>query len=155
MRGQDILRTLLFVIFFSVGAAALSGAVLFGDLLSYCENKELLDSSEESLEKLRSLNADYDALLKQVQEEPELIDRIARATFGTGPEDANTAYPKVAPEQLDAARRALMEATQQRRPVSVARRWVERLSRPWRRVAVFLCGAALVLVSFMFFSSKR
>ena len=67
MQRQNILRTLLFAVFFSIGTAALAGSILRDDLLRYYRNKQLLRSAEETLNKLESLNADYDALLKQLE----------------------------------------------------------------------------------------
>ena len=71
MQRQNILRTLLFVVFFGIGTAALAGSILYDDLLGYYRNKQLLRSAEETLNKLESLNADYDALLKQLEERPQ------------------------------------------------------------------------------------
>jgi len=109
MRSQYILRTFLFVVFFSVGAAALSSSILCGDLLQYYHNKQLLKAAEDSLNRLESLNTDYDVLLQQLQKDPNLIKRIAPATLGIEQEGEDTIYPKVTPEQLDAARKALTE----------------------------------------------
>src|SRR4030043_94076 len=107
MQRQNILRTFLFVVFFGIGTAALTAATLYDDLLRYYRDKQLLRSAEESLNKLESLNADYDALLKQLEENPDLLERLAPATLGTEANEPNTVYPKVTAEQLDATRKVL------------------------------------------------
>src|SRR4030042_365178 len=113
MQRQNILRTFLFVVFFGIGTAALAASILYDDLLRYYRDKQLLMSAEETLNKLESLNADYDALLKQLEENPGLLERIAPAALGTELNEPNTAYPKVTAEQLDAARKVLAEDSKQ------------------------------------------
>jgi hypothetical protein len=153
MQRQNILRTLLFVIFFSIGTAALAGAILCDDLLRYYRDKQLLRSAEETLNKLESLNADYDALLKQLEENPSLLERIAPATLGTEPADANTVYPKVTAEQLDATRKVLAADLEQQPSRTEMPGWVVRCNEPSRRIVLFLAGALLILISFMCFGT--
>ncbi|MHC4482126.1 MAG: hypothetical protein ACYSW4_01115 [Planctomycetota bacterium] len=155
MRRQNILRTLLFVVFFGVGAAALSGSILCDDLLQYYTNRQLLKSAEESLNRLKSLNADYDALLQQLRNDPNLVERIGHAILGTEPDDANTIYPEVTPEQLDAARRALMEDSDKQIPEPMIPAWLSRCRKPSRRIALFVAGAFLILISFICFGSGK
>jgi hypothetical protein len=155
MQRQNILRTLLFVVFFSIGTAALTAATLYDDLLGYYRNKQLLRSAEETLNKLKSLNADYDALLKQLEENPNLLERIAPATLGTEPADANTAYPKVTAEQLDAARKVLAEDSKQQRFRAEIPDWIIRCSEPSKRIILFSAGALLILISFICFGPAK
>lgn len=151
MRRQNMRRMLFFVVFFSIGAAALSGSVLCEDLLQYYTYREALKSARETLGRLESLNADYDALLQQLQEDPNLIKRIAAVTLGTEARNENTIYPKVTPEQLDAARKALTEDSNQRFSEPMIPRWLSRCSKPPQRIALFLAGAFLILISFVCF----
>jgi hypothetical protein len=151
MQKQNILRTLLFVVFFSIGTAALTTATLYDDLLRYYRNKQILRSEEETLKKLESLNADYDALLKQLKENPALLERIAPATLGTEANEPNTVYPKVTAEQLDAARKVLAEDSKQQQSGAEIPDWIIRCSEPSRRITLFLAGAFLILISFVFF----
>jgi hypothetical protein len=151
MREQNILRTLLFVVFFSIGAAAMSGSILCDDLLEYYTNRELLRSAEESLTRLESLNADYEVLLRQLQEDPNLVKRIAPATLGVEPEDKNTVYPRVTPEQLDAARMALTEDSDLQLPGQLVPGWLGRCGKPRQRTILFFAGAFLILISFIWF----
>jgi hypothetical protein len=155
MQRQNILRTLLFVVFFGIGTAALAGAILRDDLLRYYRNKQLLRSAEETLNKLESLNADYDALLRQLEENPSLLERIAPATLGTEPADANTVYPKVTAEQLDAARKVLAEDSKQQQSRAEMPDWIIRCSEPSKRIILFLAGAFLILISFICFGPAK
>jgi cell division protein FtsB len=152
---NTILRTLLFVVFFCIGTMAVAGSILCDDLLRYYRNKQLLRSAEETLNQLQSLNADYDALLRQLEEDPNLLERIAPATLGTEPADANTVYPNVTAEQLDAARKILAEDSKRQQPRAGMPDWLARCSEPSKRIILFLAGAFLILISFICFGPAK
>ena len=151
MRKQNITRAFWFVAFFSVGAASLCGSILCGDLLRYYTNKQLLETAEVSLNRLETLNADYDALLQQLRKDPNLVKHIAPATLGTEPAEANTIYPKATAEQLAAVRKALMEVSTRKVAEPDMPDWLTRCCESRRRVILFLAGAFLVLISFIWF----
>lgn len=155
MRWRNIIRASLFVIFFGIGAAALSVSILCDDLLEYYRNKQFLKTAEESLRKLESLNADYDALLGRLKKDPNLVKRLGPATLGTRPADTNTIYPKATAEQLAAARKILTEDSNQPAAKPATPRWLARCSEPTRRAVLFLAGAFLILISFIWFGSVR
>ena len=155
MRRQNILRMLLFVVFLSIGAAVLSGSILCDDLLQYYHNKQMLKAAEESLKRLETLNTDYDALLERLQTDPNVIKRIAPATLGTEPADANAIYPRATAEQLAAARKALAEDSNYKVAEPKTADWLIRCSKPWRRIILFLAGAFLILISFICFGPVK
>jgi hypothetical protein len=148
---QNVIRTLLFVVFFSMAGATLSISVLCDDLVRYYQNKHFLKTAEQSLGRLKSLNADYDALLESIEKDPELLKRIAPATLGVSPADPNVIYPKVQAEQLAAARKALSEDAEPNQAEPKIPKWLERCSSPRRRGALFAASAALIVVSFTCF----
>jgi hypothetical protein len=152
---NTILRTLLFIVFFGIGTAALAASILYNDLLRYYQNKQLLRSAEETLYELESLNADYDALLKQLEENPGALERIAPATLGTEPNEPNTVYPKVTAEQLDAARKVLAEDLKKQSSGAEVPEWIIRCSQPLRRIILFSAGAFLILISLICFSPAK
>ena len=151
MLKENILRTFLFVVFFSIGAATLTAAILAKDLYRYYYNKSVLKSEEQTLIKLKDLDNDYDMLLKQLEKDPELIKRLGPATFGTKPQKEDTAFPIAKARQLDAAKRALTEKTSQKPVEPDIPNWVTRCNRPVKRVMVFICGSALILISLVCF----
>jgi len=152
MQRQNVIRTILFVIFFSSGAASMGGSLLCDDLARYYRNKQLLKTSEQYLFKLKSLNTDYNVLLSQLENDPNLIKRIAPATLGIEPEDANTIYPKLTNEQLAAARKALEKESIQYQNEPAVPGWLTRCSEPRHRIILFLAGAGLILTSFACFA---
>jgi hypothetical protein len=151
MRKQNILRTFLFIVFFSIGASALSVSILCDDLVRYYRNNQLLKAAEESLRRLEVLNADYGALLEQLQKEPNAVERIAPATLGTELEVEGTIYPKATAEQLASAKKALSEEASRKVAEPAMPDWLVRCSKPPQRVILFLAGAFLILISFIWF----
>ena len=163
MQRQKIIRAILFVLFFGVGAGALSSSILCEDLAQYYQNKQLLWESQESLNQLRSLNTEYDILLEKWERDPNLVvRRIARATFGpegvSEPPDPNTVYPRATAELIAAARKALDKDKQPsatERAESVMPRWLERCRYRPNRITLFICGVVLILTSFVCFRPEK
>lgn len=162
MQGQNIVRMLLFIVFFLVGATALSISVLCDDLVQYYRNKQALQAAEQSVERLKNLNVAYDTLLRQLEEDPNVLKRLGPAALGIEPEDPNTVYPKATLEELAAAKKALEDRskaavqTAGNKPVVDANlpAWLVRCSRRPRRITLFLAGAGLVLISLICFGSR-
>jgi hypothetical protein len=158
MQGRRVIRAILFVLFFSIGAASLSSSILCDDLVQYYSNRQLAKAAQESLERLKSLNTDYDILLDQLEKDPNLVKRIARATLGIGPEDPNTVYPRATAEQLAAARRAMTEDPNEKvahgEPPPLPE-WLSRCREPRRKIMLFLSGVALILTSFICFTPRN
>ena len=146
---------ILFFIFFSIGAASLGVSILCDDLVQYYRNRQLLKVTQQSLNQLESLNTDYDALLEQLEKDPNFVKRLGPATLGTDPEDANAVYPRATPEQLAAARKALMEDPNGQSAGPMLPRWLTRCSEPRRRITLFIAGSVLILISFTCFTPVR
>ena len=155
MRRQAVIQTFLFAVFFSIGAAAMCSSILLADVLSYHHNRQLLKTAETSLKRLKFLLTDYDALLQQLEKDPNLIKRIGPAVLGTEPADTDAAYPKVTYEQLAAARKVLTEDINQQPAEPKLVKLFIRCSKPTQRIVLFLAGAVLILVSFVWFGATR
>ncbi len=154
MKSQKILRTTLFVIFFGIGAVTLAGAVLSDDLLTYYQNKQLLKDSESSVDKLQSLNSDYDVLLGQLQKDPNLLKRIAPA-LGAEDKKTDAVNPRLSADQLAVARAALAEQSPPDTDTAEIPRWLTRSCEPRRRIVLFIAGAFLIIISFVWFGSAK
>lgn len=148
---QNFTKLLLFTLFFSIGAAALSIAVLYNDLLRYYHYKQLVEQAEQSLVELKAINEEYDELLNNLQSDPRMYDRAAMAVMGRHPNEPNAVYPKASPEQLAAAKQALAQASDKKYIEPEIPYWLKRIQQPQRRLALFLSGSALVLIAFLFF----
>ena len=155
MEFKKLIRFFWFVIFFSTGAATLSLSILAADLMRYYQNKHLLRQSQDYRSQLESLNTDYDILLEQLENDPNIYKRIAPATLGTEPADTESISPKVTPEDLHIAREALKFAEGQKTELPHIPRWLERTMDPRRRTVLFLCGGFLVLIAFIWFGPSK
>jgi hypothetical protein len=152
MLRQGIFHLFFFVVFFSIGAGALGAAVLCDDFVQYCRNKHLVKEAALSVQRLKSLNADYDGLLEQLENNPDLLKRIAPVTLGTQPDDPCAIHPKVRAEELAVARKALIEQADQDETVAFIPQWLQRCSEPTKRIILFIAGAGLVLISLVCFT---
>jgi len=155
MQRRNVIRGTLFVLFFSIGAASLSSSILCDDLVQHYQNKQLLKAAQESLDRLKCLKADYDVLLAELEKDPNLVKRLAPATLGIEPEDANTVYPRATAEQLAAARRALTEDPNEQSAEPAIPQWLSRCSEPRRKTTLFLSGAVLILTSLICFGPGK
>lgn len=152
---RSFIRLLLFAVFFSVGTAGLTTSVLCEDLLRYYRYKQLLTQAEKNLEKLKSLNQEYDTLLKNIQSDPNLLDRAAMAVLGQRPDEPNAVYPKASPQQLAAVKQALAEINESQLIEPAEPKWLKRIAEPSRRLTLFISGGALVLISFVCFGPAK
>ena len=155
MQRRNFIRLILFVVFFSIGAASLGISILCDDLVQYYRNRRQLTVTQQSLNRLESLNDDYDALLDQLEKDPNLVKRLAPATLGTEPEDANAVYPRATPEQLAAARKALALDPNDQSEGPMLPNWLTRCSEPRRRTTLFIAGSFLILISFTCFAPTK
>jgi hypothetical protein len=115
----------------------------------------LFRQAEERLKKLETLNADYDELLGRFEGDPCQLARLAPATLGIEPDEPNTAYPRASANKLVAAKQALSEEPNGSAEDEATPEWLG-LCCQWPRWHIlFFCGAALVLISFIFFGQPR
>jgi hypothetical protein len=150
MNIQEAIRAFFFILFFFAGTAALGLSVLCEDMVQYYQNRQHIVLAKESIEKARILNEDYDALLSQLENDPNLVRRLAQATVGTAINEPNTAYPRPTQNELIAAREALTGPDEQSQEPQLPR-WLARSIEPQKRKTLFLSGIALILISFVCF----
>lgn len=155
MSRQGIFHLFFFVVFFSMGAAALGAAVLCDDFVRYCRNKHLVKEAQLSVQRLQSLNADYDGLLEQLEQNPDLLKRIAPVTLGTELNDPNAIYPKARAQELAVARKAMIEPADPEQTDAPVPAWLQRCSEPTKRIVLFIAGAGLVLISLVSFTPQE
>jgi hypothetical protein len=145
------IRVVAFIAFFSVGAAVLSATVLCDDAVEYFHNKAMLKQADVNLKKLETLDSDYDTVLNQLEGDPRQIARLAPATLGIEPNEPNTVYPRATADKLAAAKRALIEKPDEQATDESTPPWLGLCCQWPRRHILFFAGAALVLISFVFF----
>lgn len=148
-------RLIFFIILFTAGAVALATAVLYPDLLRYYQYNQLLQSSRDSLTELKLLNARYDALLENIEQDPNLLNRAAAVVIGAEPNDSNVVYPRTGPEQIAAAKYALEKYDDKKEDAVPIPDYMKRLGRGGYRIAMFISGCGLVLVAFICFAPAQ
>jgi len=155
MQGQNIIRTLLFIVFFGVGAASVGGSLLCDDLIRYYRNRQILRQAKELTGRLESLNADYEALLIKLEDDPNLIERLAPAALGADHNDPNTVYPRATAQQLIDAKKKLADAAEQEPNEPPMPACLIRCREPRLRISLFACGTALIVLSFICFGPAK
>jgi len=155
MQRQDVIRTFLFIIFFSVGGAALAGSILCNELFRYYQNLCLKSLQQAKNRQLESLIVDYDVLLKQFENDPNFVSRLAPALLGTEPNEPDTVYPEVSSQLSAAVKEALRKDSVDTSTEFVVPQWLSRCSDPVRRTTVFIAGVFLILVSFICFGPTK
>ena len=151
MQGQNLIRTFLFIAFFSIGAAAIAASVLCDDFVRHYRNKHYLSQADRLTEKLEMLNDDYDAVLMRLEDDPNLLKRLAPAAIGVDHTDPNTVVPRATAWELAEAKKALAEIVEAEPNEPAMPPWLERSREPKQRMYLFAAGAALVLTSFVCF----
>ncbi len=129
----------------------MSGSVLCDVLLKFYRSKHLLSEQQQRTEDFKSLIADYDALLADIEKDPNFAKRVAPATLGAEPNDEGTIYPRATVQQLQATRKILMEESNRNSDEPAVPQWLTRCSTPRRRIVLFVAGAVLILISFVCF----
>lgn len=145
-----LMSFLFFVLFSGCGLAAVFVSIAAPELRIYYHNRKAVERAEERLEQLKKIEQDYNILLERLKSDPNFIKRAIPPVLASLPNEPNTAYPKAQNEQLKAAARALAENSENK----IEREypdWLERCSNPKIRWTIFFCGAALVIISLVFF----
>lgn len=161
MQGRNVVRAILFVLFFGIGAGSLSVSILCDELVKHYHNTELLRVAEESLGRLKSLDADYGIVIDRLQldpNDPNSVKHLAGVTLGPRYHDPNTLYPRATGALLEAIKGALADDSNQ--PASwqseaTLPRWLSRCREPRRKMALFLCGVVLILMSLVCFGRRK
>ncbi|MCF7973700.1 MAG: hypothetical protein K9N55_07785 [Phycisphaerae bacterium] len=147
---QSFIRFIAFVITFGVGAGALTFSALCNDLILYFSNKQQLALEQQQLLSLEEKVQVYDALLKNIKTDDDVMQRIAPAVLGLQSDDPNTAYPLTGLQELEAAREMLQQG-KKNADMPVMPPWLIRCSEQRHRTTLFLAGGILVLTAFACF----
>ena len=155
MKRYTFLRTILFAVFFLVGAAALTAVLLYPDLIQHYANKRHHKVLQDHTADLEKLDDEYDMLIHQLQTDPNLIERLRIAILGKEPDATDIAYPRPIAEQLAVAKQVLEKQTQNQPPQADLPKWVIRCQNPALRATLFIAGVALILISFTCFHAPK
>ena len=150
-----MIRTVIFIIFFTIGLIAVSVSALIPDLDQYYQLKAKLVATEKKNDKLQDLVAETDLMIENLSSDPNAADRLAMVTLGYEPNSPETAFPKPKAKTLILARQALKAASHVKDEPVALPAWITRISAPNMRWTLFFAGAALIIISFTCFGPRR
>ena len=151
MKIQGFGYTLAFMAFFAIGTSAFILAILAGELRDYYAGRSDLEKAEQKIKDLELLNSDYDAAMEHLENDPEVIERLAAPTLGKEPEREDTAYPKAGPKFLALAK----QAGEEKEDSSGVPVWLERCNDPVLKKLLLGSGVCLILISFVCFRLRK
>jgi hypothetical protein len=154
-RSGRAIRAILFCIFLGVGIGAIVFSIVVGEISEYYTSSDALIHLEADNEKLKKLSAEYDLQLAQASSDPEILERLQRVTLGEQPESEDTIYPKASRQDMAAAEAVILAGQQTVQHDDPFRKIVDRCMQENIRLSLFLAGMGLVLLTFLFFSTKR
>lgn len=126
------------------------------ELRDYYLSRHVLDEVYVQNEKIKELTDQYTAQIQLIEQEPNVLDRIRVLAFNQPPQREDTVFPRGDDQRLRQQTQALFEMleSKQNAPRSLPV-WLERCVQPKIRRALFLAGAALAMLTFIFFGSPR
>jgi len=151
------IRFLFFCLFFGVGAGAMTLAILAEpELRDFYLSRRALDEVYAQNEIIKDLTDQYVARIELIEREPNVLDRVRILAFNQPPQREDTVFPRGDDAQLGQQTQALFEMLEAReiapRPLPD---WLMRCLEPNIRRALFLAGAGLAMLTFIFFGSSR
>lgn len=148
-------KTLAFIVFFTAGLIAISTGALVDDLTRYYTIKIKLDDTLATNDKIERLIEDHNAMLTNLQRDPNAAQRLAMVTLGIEPNTADTAFPKSKQQTLSSARQAIIAAAPVTTPETVLPVWLERIQNQKMRLMLYIAGAGLVILAMTCFAPGR
>ena len=149
------MRTFFFIIFVGLGIASLALSMLSEEILDYYTIKLELRQIEESTRKTDVLIADYDALINKIESDPTILKRLGPAVLGIDANEPNGINVETTRAQLATATKVMQSQSSEESPAEVAPpQWLLRCNQQNSRIALFIAGSALILISFICFGKK-
>ncbi len=149
-------RFVLFAVFFLTGTGAIVLSILVEpELKEYYQSRAALAQIQRQNEKILSLTEQYETLTGRIESEPNILDRLIPLTFGHKPRAADTAFPQVQNNALQAETETLLERIENTAAVELTPAWLTRILEPKIRKGLFLSGAGLVLITSIFFGTTK
>ena len=150
------IRFLFFMVFFVAGAFAIVLAMLARpELYDYYRNRAALEELAARNERIVELTSQYAGRIEVIESNPEILARLSASTFGRKPAAPDTVFPAAASAQLRAETEKMLAAEMAPAPADPLPAWMNRVIKTSTRTALFLAGAALIMITFIFFGSPE
>ena len=156
LKAVPIIRFLLFAVFFLAGAGAVVLSILSEpELANYYHNKAMLEVTRQQNEKIKSLTEQYDAQVRFIESEPNVLERLRPMMLGKQPQADDIVFPHIQNETLRTETEEILNSIEQPPQADPTPAWLERILVPRIRQSLFFSGAGLVLVACIFFGTDR
>jgi len=152
MGFDNVIRTIFFMIFFSIGIAAVALSIVADEFLYYYRQQISLEETMRANEHLAILDEKNRQLLEQIKKDPSILERLAPITLGAEPNEPNAIIPKTGVAELQFARNVLEELRQTSEKKIQIPQWLERINQNKERTILFLSGSGLILISLCSFT---
>jgi len=149
------IRFLGFCLFVTAGAGAMMLAILAEpELLNYYMSRRALNEVYAQNEKIKELTDQYNAQINLIEQEPNVLERIRVLAFNQPPQRLDTVFPRGDNQQLRQKTQVLFDMLEakQNTPLPLPA-WLSRCIQPKIRRSLFLAGAVLVMLTFIFYGS--
>lgn len=151
-----LIRYLVFCVFFGAGTAAMVLSFLVRtEVTDYFQSRAMLEKTSRDNQKILDMIDQYKSQISLIERDPNVLIRLQQITLGQTPTQQDTVYPVDYNPQLAAMARKVMDESNPADPNEQLPVWVTRTIQPRYRTSLFLCGAGLILLAFMFFSGAR
>lgn len=148
-RTRHLWRFLCFVVFATVGMAAVGIALLAGPLTGYYGDRAIIEAQQQHIAALQEVHTQQQELLANA-DNPSVVERAAVYNLRYVPVETAAAQLPPLPNSWPTLERALAQLEQPRQcqTAGFQRRWVQNLAdQTPRRYALLILGSALVLIS--------
>ncbi len=152
-----VIRYIVFCVFFAAGAAAIALSFLIKpEMTNYFQSVAMLDKTNRDNQKIQSLIDQYKAQVALIEREPNVLARLQRVALGQTPvQQEGVVYPSDYNPQLASLARQILAETEPADPNEQIPAWARRCAQTRYRSVLFLSGAALLLITFMFFGTPN
>lgn len=151
------IRFLFFCLFFTAGAGAMTLAILVEpELLNYYTSRRALNEIHAQNDQIKELIDQYTAKIDLIEQEPTVLERIRVLAFNQPLHREDTIFPRADDPHLRQQTQALFEMLDaQKNTAQPLPDWLQRCIQPNIRRALFVAGAALAMLTFIFFGSSK
>jgi hypothetical protein len=148
---------IVFCVFFAAGTVAIALSFLIQpELTNYFQSVALLEKTIKDNEKIQSLIDQYNSQNTLIEKEPNVLARLQQVALGqTPPQQEGIISPSDYNLQLAALAKQVLEENSPADPNAYNPLWVRRCVDVRYRSTLYLSGAGLLLITFMFFGSSR
>ncbi len=150
------LRFIFFCVFFAAGSAAIAVSILSEELYVYYNNRGRLAHLEYTNRKIEQLIPKVGEQIEQIEKDPNILNKLRPLITGKQPFADDTAFPRGEDSRIESiVDLAVERAIPDPEPQVEVPAWITRTMQQRVRYSLFLAGAGLILLDFIFFGAAE